>query len=294
MINDSERRKKTALMILQGFVLLRSSMELNVEDEMKNHLKNKFEECSLTDEEFPLSFFDATFNYVNQMIINEEYPKFIRSKEFQEYFSKIGFFLLENEKKEKENKIKEEKKKILKREETELMDEVLDLIFEVAPIEECEKKNNMKTSRRKNYAEKFPFEFVISDKKCKQYFSKFIGSLFLLSETIEMYKNTNLEQTRREIANMIIVTFLMPKSKLECTLNKDIRNDAIKKFQFLEELESPENIFNDLKEKTITLIQIEYPRFFASELFQEYYNQFGFVFDDDLKEEEEKEKLQID
>eukprot|EP01080_Neovahlkampfia_damariscottae_P008244 gene8244-69_t len=278
IIKDSEKRKQTALMVLQGFIFINSSMELNIEEKLKHELENNFEKESTEEQlEFPIQFFDKAFNLVKEMINVEEYPKFIKSKEFQEYFNKFGHSILLKKKIENGNEKKEEK---------EIMDDVIDLIFEVQTPEETQKKNNFKTPRRKNYIEKFSFEFLISDRKAKQFYGRFVGPLFLLYDSIQMYKSTNKERTRREIANMIMVTFLMPKSKLECTLPKNLRNETIKKFQFLEECQSPQNSFDELNEIVLNLLKFEFQEFFRSELFEEYYEEFGHK----LIEEEENQE----
>ena len=103
-------------MILQGFVFINSSMELNIEEKLKHELENNFEKESIEEKEFSIDFFDKAFNLVKEMINIEEYPKFIASSEFKEYFSKFGYAILVQKKIEK----------VEKKEENEIMDDVID------------------------------------------------------------------------------------------------------------------------------------------------------------------------
>eukprot|EP01080_Neovahlkampfia_damariscottae_P012842 gene12842-7191_t len=269
LVNEIHLKRQTCLMIIQGFLLRGSAMELNIPKEDKHGAAKKFE--SLNENECPNNFFDEVLPPIVYMLRSESYPRFLSSPEFHEYYSLHGFkkttkkiLVLDDSKLNNENKI---------------YDQVISSVY--SNRGSCMVKQMMKKTYSlceiSLFKDQFPFEFCIEDKNCKQYFSKHVGNLFILHETIMMYKSTKFEKIRNQIAMMIISNFLLPNSKLDCSISKELKDKSIKKFQHLDNDTTPKKIFNELDIEVLKLCKLEYENFLKSELFREYYDKFGFI-----------------
>ena len=269
-VNEINLKRQTCLMIIQGFLLRGSTMELNIPKEDKHAAAKKFE--SLNENDCPNNFFDEFLPPIVYMLRSHSYPIFLSSPEFHEYYSIHGY-------KKQTKKISIFDETSLENNENKIFDQVISTVYSnrgscfVKPMS----KKTYSLCEISIFKERFPFDFCIQDSYCKQYLSKFIGNLFILHETILMYKSTKFEKIRNQIAMMIITNFLLPNSKLDCSISKDLREKTIKKFRNLEVDHTPKKIFDELDEEILKICELKFEDFLKSNLFREYYDKFGFI-----------------
>ena len=91
-VTDIHLKRQTCLMIIQGFMIKGSSIELNITKQEKENSAVRFEK--LPENECPNDFFDEYIPSIIYMINVESYPLFLKSYEFKEYFSKYGIKLM--------------------------------------------------------------------------------------------------------------------------------------------------------------------------------------------------------
>jgi hypothetical protein len=279
-VKDDTVRKETALMILQGFILIGSSLEVNLTDKEKLSLSLKFENILESEKEFPLDFFDEFLQSVVLMLKIDQYPKFLTSVEFKQYFYKHGHERVDKKSQDIPMDVQLIEPKNELPEDEEITEDVMDILFSLNRKDEIQKNfnhsNRKRNKKNDEFESHFPFEFCLNDKNCKPYFSEYLGSLFLLYENILTFKKTEIQKTRKEIASMIISLFLMPSAKFETKLSKKDKNQAIQKFQFLGGNESPKDAFDELFDKILNIFRFDYLEFFKSKQFQEYFKIFKY------------------
>jgi hypothetical protein len=270
-VQNINLKRQTCLMIIQGFLLVGSVMELNITKEEKYKAALKFE--SLLDDECPDDFFNEFLPNITFMLRSESYPKFLRSLEFHEYYSRFGEEML------KKSEIFELTPH--SQEESSIFTDVVSTLYSPRGSDDGNEPIELFSSIDKSdFTLRFNFEFCTNDKQCKQYFSRYIGPIFVLHETIQMYKNTPFEKTRNQISMMVISKFLLPNSTLECgEIPKELKNSTIKKFQHLNK--SPKGIFDELDETVMSICQKKHELFFESVAFREYYEKFGYLMNEE-------------
>eukprot|EP01080_Neovahlkampfia_damariscottae_P003064 gene3064-5234_t len=91
-VKDIHLKRQTCLMIIQGFMIKGSTIELNISKEEKEKSAIKFEK--LQENECPDDFFDEYLPSVVYMLKIETYPLFLKSQEFVDYYSKFGIKIL--------------------------------------------------------------------------------------------------------------------------------------------------------------------------------------------------------
>jgi hypothetical protein len=266
-MTEPEIQMKLAATIIKEYLILGSSLELNIEKQKKLECATKFEKI-LSEKTIPNNLFDDILCLVLTMLKIESYPRFLSSLQFKEYYSKYGH---ERMKKEEETDIDSSLSS------SDLMNEVLRFIYtgktEDLPDEEIEDKD-IKMKVKSTLNTKFPFNFCMEDSRCKKYFKEYLGELFDIFQLLTNYKKTKSKIARKEISDLILSDYLM-KSKL---IPKWLVIQTLQKFQHLKDC--PIEIYDDLHVAMLKSCEEKYENFFFSKEFLKFYDTHGYLYDE--------------
>ncbi|EFC46038.1 regulator of G-protein signaling 8-like protein [Naegleria gruberi] len=138
-------------------------------------------------------------------------------------------------------------------------------------------------SLKQNY--KFNIEAVFDHESARDCFRKFLKDNlnedpFMFYEMVEKYQKTRLDKNRFDMAVEIMNTFIVVSAKHELNLSMTIRNDILKNWKVIQELnegksaelmECPTDLFQKAQNVIFSeLKQDNFPRFIDSEQFVKY------------------------
>jgi hypothetical protein len=268
-MTDTEIQIKLAATIIKEYLLLGSSLELNIEKQKKLECATKFEKI-LSEKSIPNNLFDEILSLVLTMLKIESYPRFLSSYQFKEYYSKYGH---ERMKKEEETEIDTSLSS------SDLMNEALHFIYtgKTENLPEEIENTDIKMKVKSTLNTKFPFNFCMEDSRCKKFFKEYLGELFDICELLTNYKKTKSKNARKETSDLILSIYLM-KSKL---IQKWLVIQTLQKFQHLKDC--PVDIYDDLHVGMLKLCEEKYENFFFSKEFVKFYDMYGYLYDEGVE-----------
>eukprot|EP01080_Neovahlkampfia_damariscottae_P002229 gene2229-2403_t len=273
-VQDETLKKKLGLKIIEEYLIIGSSLELNISKEKKHECATNYE-IILNEKNnlsIPDNFFDQILNSVITMLKIDGYPKFISSKEFKEYFSKYGYA-----------KMKQEVMSPIDSSlsSNDAMTECMRYIYtgknDVKNFEKM--KGNMKDQIYETMNSKFPLDFCLGDEHCKKYFEPFVGNLFKLNEKIEKFKKTEKMKDKISIQNEIIQKYLMNNNYL----SKDVINETVKTIANFGDSNTSNDVFDKLENSILIILKEKHSKFIISEEFISFYDQYGYLYEDEIE-----------
>ena len=97
---DPRMRNEHAMKMIADFFILGAEHELNITNEQKSKCKKQCQDIFKDRQDIPLYFFDGILKICMITLKEDQYKRFIISKEFKEYFNKFGVQLIDFEEEE--------------------------------------------------------------------------------------------------------------------------------------------------------------------------------------------------